>query len=141
MSKRDREKRRREWARRQGQGATATVTDPNRPKSIVLAGADGDGPTVTGAAPGPVLPVNVAEPIVAAEQSSVPTDTSAASLLLASGEVCRMLNLSRSTVDRLVKAGKLPGRIKIGGQVRFHRPTLEAWLCRLVDNSHADDAT
>jgi predicted DNA-binding transcriptional regulator AlpA len=30
------------------------------------------------------------------------------------------------------KAGKLPGRIKLGGSVRFHRETIEAWLKNLI---------
>lgn len=49
-------------------------------------------------------------------------------VLLTVPQVVQLLNLSRSTVDRLAAAGKLPGHLKIGGQVRYHLPTLSAWL-------------
>ena len=49
-------------------------------------------------------------------------------VLLTVHQVGQLLNLSRSTVDRLAAAGKLPGHMKIGGQVRYHLPTLLAWL-------------
>jgi len=49
-----------------------------------------------------------------------------APLLLTIAQVGALLNLSRSTLDRM--ADQIPGRIKIGGQVRYHRSTLEDWL-------------
>ena len=45
-------------------------------------------------------------------------------LLMTIPEVCDYLAISRATLYRL----DLPGRIKIGGQVRFHRPTIEHWV-------------
>ncbi len=50
------------------------------------------------------------------------------SLLLTIPEVCLLLKLSRSTLDRMAKTDSIPGRIKIGGQVRYHRKLLEQWL-------------
>ena len=49
-------------------------------------------------------------------------------LLLTIPQTCSLLNLSRSTLDRMAKINAIPGRIKIGGQIRYHRPTLETWL-------------
>ena len=49
-------------------------------------------------------------------------------VLLTVPQVAQLLNLSRSTVDRLAATGKLPGHMKIGGQVRYYLPTLSAWL-------------
>lgn len=43
-------------------------------------------------------------------------------------EVCRLLKVSRSTVDRMDQDGELPGRFKVRGQVRYHGPTLRAHL-------------
>ncbi len=53
-------------------------------------------------------------------------------LLLTVAETCRLLNVSRSTVNRMERAGTLPGRIEMGGAVRYHRETIEAWLRSLV---------
>ena len=48
--------------------------------------------------------------------------------LLSVAQVCRLLNLSRSTVDRMARRGELPGRMKLGGQVRYDAGTLRTWL-------------
>jgi len=57
----------------------------------------------------------------------VPAST-VAPLLLTVADVCALLNVSRSTLLRLEKAGSLPGRVKLGGQVRYHREKIERWL-------------
>lgn len=62
--------------------------------------------------------------ITAPEQPQQPLEP----VLLTVHQVGQLLNLSRSTVDRLAAAGKLPGHMKIGGQIRYHLPTLLAWL-------------
>jgi excisionase family DNA binding protein len=49
--------------------------------------------------------------------------------------VCELLALSRATVDRLARKGELPGRIKLGGQVRYHVPTLLKWLDELSQSN------
>lgn len=49
-------------------------------------------------------------------------------LLLTVVDLCQLLNLSRSTINRMERAGKLPGRIEVGGAVRYHRETIEGWL-------------
>jgi excisionase family DNA binding protein len=56
-------------------------------------------------------------------------------LLLSIPQVCNLLNLSRSTIDRMAKSESIPGRIKIGGQIRYHRPTLETWLVSKITAS------
>lgn len=53
-------------------------------------------------------------------------------ILLSVIETCKLLKISRATLVRMDKSGKLPGRIKLGGSVRFHRETLETWLQRLI---------
>ena len=60
-------------------------------------------------------------------------------LLLTVEHVCTLLNLSRSTVYRMAKSGKLPGRLTFGNQVRYHRPSLELWLQQLVKGDTGDD--
>ncbi len=59
-----------------------------------------------------------------------PADSNA--LLLSVAEMCALLRISRATLIRMDKSGKLPGRIKLGGSVRFHRETVEAWLKNLI---------
>ena len=61
----------------------------------------------------------------------VPTETAAASdrLLMTIPEVCDYLAISRATLYRL----DLPGRIKVGGQVRFHRPSIDRWILEQID--------
>ncbi|AJE03335.1 helix-turn-helix transcriptional regulator [Geobacter pickeringii] len=49
-------------------------------------------------------------------------------LLLTVADLCGLLQISRSTFFRLKKAGQVPGCITLGGQVRYHRETVEAWL-------------
>jgi predicted DNA-binding transcriptional regulator AlpA len=56
-------------------------------------------------------------------------------LLLDVPQVCHLLNISRATLYRLEQAGKIPGRVQLMGQVRYHRPTLEAWLIAQVKPS------
>ena len=57
-------------------------------------------------------------------------------VLLSVTEICSLLKISRATLIRMDKAGKLPGRIKLGGSVRFHRETIDAWLQSLI-STHA----
>jgi len=49
-------------------------------------------------------------------------------LLLTVPEVCMLLNVSRSTVSRMEKSGSLPGRLLLGGSVRYHRDSITNWL-------------
>ena len=64
---------------------------------------------------------------------SQPLDPNA--ILLSVAEMCKLLKISRATLVRMDKSGKLPGRIKLGGSVRFHRETVETWLQNLI-NTH-----
>jgi len=67
-------------------------------------------------------------------QSTPEVEPSITSILLTVAQVCSLLNLSRSTLDRMAKAGQIPGRVKIGGQVRYHRQVLETWLLDQVQS-------
>lgn len=63
-------------------------------------------------------------------QRAQSTETGA--MLLSVAEMCALLKISRATLVRLDKSGQLPGRIKLGGSVRFHRETVETWLKDLI---------
>jgi excisionase family DNA binding protein len=65
-------------------------------------------------------PVPIAPPVPAA----VPVQDDV--LLLTVPQVCSLLSVSRRTLYRV----DIPGKIKLGNQVRYHRPTIEAWLCQ-----------
>lgn len=56
----------------------------------------------------------------------------ATDVLLSVKEMCGLLKVSRATLVRMDKSGQLPGRIKLGGSVRFHRETVESWLHSLI---------
>jgi len=58
------------------------------------------------------------------------TETITVPVLLTIDQLCTWLNLSRSTIHRLDKAGDLPGRVLIGRQVRYHRPAIESWILK-----------
>lgn len=45
-------------------------------------------------------------------------------------EMCRLLKVSRATLDRECAKGHVPGRFKFGNQVRFHGPTVRAFLAQ-----------
>jgi excisionase family DNA binding protein len=64
------------------------------------------------------------------QKKTEPPDPDA--ILLSVAEMCRLLKISRATLVRMDNTGKLPGRIKLGGSVRFHRATVEAWLQSLI---------
>lgn len=68
------------------------------------------------------------------KQKSQPLDPNA--ILLSVSEMCTLLKISRATLVRMDKSGKLPGRIKMGGSVRFHRETVETWLQSLIETNH-----
>ena len=55
--------------------------------------------------------------------------------LISVGEACELVGISRSTLDRAAKSESIPGRVKILGRVRYHRPTLEAWLTAQVTSA------
>lgn len=58
--------------------------------------------------------------------------TQPGTILLSVVEMCALLRISRATLVRMDKSGHLPGRIKLGGSVRFHRETVETWLQSLI---------
>jgi len=61
---------------------------------------------------------------------SDPVDTITVPVMLTIDQLGQWLNLSRSTIHRLDKAGNLPGRVLIGRQVRYHRPAIESWILK-----------
>ncbi|HEY4745090.1 MAG TPA: helix-turn-helix domain-containing protein, partial [Desulfuromonadaceae bacterium] len=75
-----------------------------------------------------------AEPSAPSPQKApkLPPQPGPNAILLSVAEMCSLLRISRATLIRMDKAGKLPGRIKLGGSVRFHRETVEAWLKELI---------
>jgi len=79
-------------------------------------------------APRPATPVPV--PPKPAPVEPVP---SAPAILLTVSQVCEQLGgISRSTLARMEKTGKIPGRVQLGGSVRYHRETIEQWADSLV---------
>lgn len=53
-------------------------------------------------------------------------------MLLSIRDICILLKISRATLVRMDNAGKIPGRMKLGGSVRFHRATVVAWLESMI---------
>ena len=59
-------------------------------------------------------------------------DAASLSLLLTVANLCDLLQVSRSTLFRMDKQGVLPGRVDLGGHVRYHRQIVEEWLRKKV---------
>ncbi len=57
-------------------------------------------------------------------------------ILLSIREICHLLKISRATLVRMDNAGKVPGKMKLGGSIRFHRATVESWLESMI--THTD---
>lgn len=53
-------------------------------------------------------------------------------LLLSVADMCELLGVSRATLVRMDSGGKIPGRMKLGGSVRYHRAVVENWLLELA---------
>lgn len=49
-------------------------------------------------------------------------------VLLSVTDLCKMLKVSRSTLIRMEKSGLVPGRLVLGGSVRYHLETIRNWL-------------
>lgn len=47
-------------------------------------------------------------------------------LLLTIPDLCDLLQVSRSTINRMQK--KIPGRVELSGSIRYHREIIEKWL-------------
>ena len=78
----------------------------------------------------PALPATSEKPAtapVSPDRSSVQLQESGV-LLLTATELCALLKISRRTLIRMDKAGTIPGRITLGGSVRYHREKIERWL-------------
>ncbi|RME33533.1 MAG: helix-turn-helix domain-containing protein [Deltaproteobacteria bacterium] len=68
---------------------------------------------------------------------AIATPDAPAPLLVTVPQLCQMLNVSRSTLYRMEQTGKLPGRIQLGGQVRYHLETVQEWLRSLAQGSES----
>jgi len=53
-------------------------------------------------------------------------------LLITTAELISLLSLSKSSIERGVRAGIIPGRVMIGRQVRYHLPTVNEWLNLII---------
>jgi excisionase family DNA binding protein len=111
MDKRERRKQRREWARQHRSGTAALTAEAGEPVRE---------------------PSDAPPPAAAPEGVQGQAAGGGPDLLLTLAEVCAALRVSRSTVERQVKAGAIPGRVKIGGRVRFHRVMFEDWVRRMA---------
>jgi len=78
------------------------------------------------------------QPVSKAPKKAVALDPDA--VLLSVAETCVLLKISRATLIRMDKSGLLPGRIKMGGSVRFHRETVVNWLQSLISTHPAAPA-
>lgn len=67
--------------------------------------------------------------------SSVQSKAAKPDLLLSVPEMCALLGVSRATLVRMDNAGKIPGRIKLGGSVRYHRAIVESWLLEMAQST------
>lgn len=79
-------------------------------------------------------------PVPSAASPAVPVDAAPVEafkpLLLTMAQLGQLLNVSRSTLYRMEKDGQLPGRVQVGGQVRYHLETVEEWLRAQVRRDH-----
>ena len=48
--------------------------------------------------------------------------------LLTTGDVCRILQISKGGVYQMVQRAELPGLLKIGRRLRFRAEEIEKWL-------------
>lgn len=53
-------------------------------------------------------------------------------LFLSVKDMCALLGISRATLVRMDKSNSIPGRVKLGGSVRYHRETVDAWVSTLI---------
>jgi excisionase family DNA binding protein len=53
-------------------------------------------------------------------------------LMLRPAEAAVLCGVSRSNLYQMAQAGELVGVVRLGGSVRIHRPTLEAWLAEIA---------
>jgi excisionase family DNA binding protein len=99
------------------------VTKKNRKTKAGQGAVQHQGGVMQGenSSPAPVIPPEKKPSSRAVKSDVLP-------LLLTCADVCALLNISRSTLFRLEKSGEVPGRVTIGGQVRYHRQVIEEWL-------------
>lgn len=97
-------------------------------KSQLRAMADDDGPSVPMEvllSQGELAPADPA-PMPALSPAFAPLEAlrDESALVLTVADVCALLKISRRTLERT----SIPGKLKIGGSVRYHKGVLEQWL-------------
>jgi predicted DNA-binding transcriptional regulator AlpA len=55
-------------------------------------------------------------------------------LLITQRDLCGLLNISRSTLVRMGDSA-IPGRVMVGGSIRYHKSTVEAWLLSKIEST------
>jgi excisionase family DNA binding protein len=50
------------------------------------------------------------------------------SLFYTAEEMCKVLGLSRATLDRMTKRKAIPGKVKMGQAVKYHKSTIHRWI-------------
>jgi len=83
------------------------------------------------AGPVPKAPLEPKPPRVNVDKESVAIKPE----LLSVNDVCKLLKISRSTLIRMEKAGLVPGRLVLGGSVRYHLDTIKNWLQNLAKHN------
>ena len=121
---RKQDKKRRSISSAQKQRHNAKLDHAGVEQGAVNCRARGDGGTEQVPAPTPAPTISHASP----QPSKPANDTISVPVLLTITQLGQWLNLSRSTLHRMDKAGQLPGRILLGRQVRYHRPAIESWI-------------
>jgi len=74
-------------------------------------------------------------PVAEPEKKQVVSASVIVPLLLTVDELAALLNISRASVYRLESSGQLPGKMKLGAHVRYHRQVVEKWLLEKVSQS------
>jgi excisionase family DNA binding protein len=62
-------------------------------------------------------------------------------LLLRPAEAAELCGVSRSKLYEMAQTGELAGVVRLGGSVRIHRPTLEAWLAEQAKGAPLHNGT
>ena len=74
----------------------------------------------------------------AAQMMSPPSGMGEGKLLLTVQEAAKALNISRTTLYQMLGTGEIPGKVRIGRQIRVSVEALRAWISQKVgDDSEA----
>lgn len=99
------------------------VRPKREPQAALEPGIAPEPPRIAPDASEPIDPPS-GSPETETRQNGSTAISEAGALVYTVPELAEALRVSRSTIDRL----KLPGRVRIGGQVRYLRSAIVAWL-------------